>query len=540
MTSDGPHTLSDALRALAAGTTSSVELTEAALAAADRDDATLGVFVSRFPERARAAAKAADEARSGGTDLPLLGVPVGIKDIIATEDGETTGQSLVLDRAWGAGDAAVAARLRAAGAVVVGKTTTMEFALGSPDPTKPFPLPRNPWDATRWAGGSSSGSGAGVPAGMFLGALGTDTGASVRMPAALCGITGLKPTYGRVPKSGVVPLGYTLDCVGPMARSAEDCARLLAVLAGRAAADPASVDGPPVAPPAVPGDLAGLRVGYDPLHAVSGTARDPGLDALLDAALDTLRERGATVVPVALPLYGEVTAAAAVSILAEAAAYHAPDLRDRWEDYFASTRAGLGMAAFASAADYVQAQRVRRAGQEALGRLLLEVDVLVTPTVAAAAPPLEAAGDYVGSLFAGADLAYLTAYWNALGNPALTVPIGFSTAGLPLAMQVVGPAFGDEAVLRVGMAYQERTTWHLARLEPTAAPVDGPAAPAAGSALPAPSAGALAMLDQADLGAGPAERTALAAALPVVRANAERLRDVPGTRYADPVTVFRA
>ncbi|MFR9805014.1 amidase [Pseudonocardia sp. RS010] len=536
---DSPLTLSDALRLLDTGAISSVELTEAALAAADRDDATLGVFVSRFPERARAAARAADEARARGSAAPLLGVPIGIKDIITTEDGETTGQSLVLDRAWGAGDAAVAARLRAAGAVVVGKTTTMEFALGDPDPTKPFPIPRNPWDPTRWAGGSSSGSGSGVAAGMFLGALGTDTGASVRMPSALCGITGLKPTYGRVPKSGVIPLGYSLDHVGPMARSAEDCARLLGVLVGRDAADPTSVDGPPFAVPAA-GDLSGLRIGYDPLHAVSGAARDLGLDALTDAALDVLRERGATVVPVTLPLYSEVTAACAVSIIAEAAAYHAPDLRDRWADYFASTRAGLGMAAFVSAADYVQAQRVRRAGQVAVAALFAEVDVLASPTVAAPAPPVEAAGGYVASLFAGTDLAYLTAYWNALGNPALSVPTGFSSTGLPLALQLVGPAFADETVLRVGASYQERTDWHLARPEPAPAPLDRPSAAAPPAGLPEPSAGALAMLEQAALGIGPDELAALAAALPMVRANAERLRDVPGTRYADPVTVFRA
>lgn len=539
VTTDTPATLTDALRALAAGATTSAELTEAALAAADRDDAVLGVFVSRSPDAARAAARAADEARKAGADLPLLGVPVGVKDIITTEGAETTAQSLVLDRAWATGDATVVARLRAAGAVVVGKTTTMEFAFGTPDADKPFPIPRNPWDLARWTGGSSSGSASGLAAGMFLGALGTDTGASVRMPAALCGITGLKPTFGRVPKSGVVPLGYSLDCVGPMARSAEDCARLLAVLAGP---DPADRSAAEVALPellAGPVGVAGMRIGYDPQHALTAPGRDPAVDELIEAALDVLREQGAEIVPVEVPLYEEVTSAALVATLGEAAAYHAPDLRDRWADYFASTRMGLGMAAFLSAADLVAAQRVRRLGQLAIAELFSRVDAVITPTVARAAPLLEEAGDYIGTLFAGADLAFLTAYWNGLGSPVLSVPVGFSAAGLPLAMQVAGPAFAENTVLRVGAAYQSVTDWHLAR--PGAAPAEAPAVPAPSAPpLPAASAVDLALLAQAGIGAPDAERVAVAAVAPLVRSHAERLRDVPGLRYVDPATVFRA
>ena len=189
-------------------------------------------------------ASALDEARQADADFangidrgPLQGIPLGIKDIIATDNAPTTAQSLVLDPTWGdQGDAPVVARLRAAGAVITGKTSTMEFATGLPDADKPFPVPRNPWNTDHWPGGSSSGTGAGVAAGLFLGGLGTDTGGSIRGPAAYCAISGLKPTFGRVPKSGCVPLGYSLDHIGPMARSARDCAAMLQIIAGYDAA----------------------------------------------------------------------------------------------------------------------------------------------------------------------------------------------------------------------------------------------------------------------------------------------------------------
>ena len=224
--SDVPDTLAGAAAALRAGTVSSVELTLASIERADRFDEQLGTYVCRADGPALEAAKQADAELEAGRDRgPLHGIPVGIKDIVATAGLPTTAQSLVLDRRWGErGDAVVVARLRAAGAVITGKTTTMEFAIGLPDPTKPFPLPRNPWAPDRWAGGSSSGTANGVAAGIFWAGIGTDTGGSIRMPSALCGITGLKPTFGRVPKSGVVPLSWSFDHVGPMARTARDCA----------------------------------------------------------------------------------------------------------------------------------------------------------------------------------------------------------------------------------------------------------------------------------------------------------------------------
>lgn len=227
-----PGDLSTIAADLREGTVTSAALVEAALAGAEALDGQLGLFLARFDNAARTAAHERDEELAGGHDRgPLHGVPIVVKDIIATIEGPTTAQSRVLDAGWGAGiDAAVVSRLRAAGAVILGKTTTMEFAIGYPDPAKGFPVPRNPWDPERWTGGSSSGTAAAVAAGVAPAGLGTDTGGSVRLPAAYCGITGFKATYGAVPKSGVVPLGYSVDHVGPMARSVEDCAALLDVL----------------------------------------------------------------------------------------------------------------------------------------------------------------------------------------------------------------------------------------------------------------------------------------------------------------------
>ena len=246
MNVDVPSTIADAAVALRRGALTSVELTTRLLARADAHDSTLGTYVARFDDAALAAAAKADADFAAGVDHgPLQGIPLGVKDIIAAREGATTACSKVLDPEWGRGiDAPVVARLRAQGAVITGKTATMEFAMGAPDADGPFPIHRNPWNVERWPGGSSSGTGTGVAAGLILGGLGSDTGGSVRIPSALCGISGLKTTYGLVPKSGVVPLGYSLDTVGPMARTARDCALILQAIAGPSDDDATSVDRP--------------------------------------------------------------------------------------------------------------------------------------------------------------------------------------------------------------------------------------------------------------------------------------------------------
>jgi aspartyl-tRNA(Asn)/glutamyl-tRNA(Gln) amidotransferase subunit A len=450
-------TITDAAAALRAGKTTSVELTRTAFAVADAHDAELGVYLSRFDETALAAAATADAELAAGIDRgPLHGIPLGVKDIIATDEGETTAQSLILDRAWGAqGDAPVVARLRAAGAVITGKTSTMEYAIGIPDPEKPFPIPRNPWNPEHYPGGSSSGTGGGVAAGMFLGGLGTDTGGSIRFPATNCGVTGLKQTFGRVPKYGCVPLGYSYDHIGPLARSAADCASMLAVLAGHDPRDATSVDRPvDDYTGGLTGSLAGIRIGVDPLLDRSALTV-PELAAVLDGATAELRAAGATVTAIELPLYHELTATTMVGMAAEAYAYHRPDLRTRWNDYGAGTRMAVSAGALIPAGDYVQAQRVRRVGQRRIAELFTEVDLIVTPTSACGGLKLEKLSfdDIIDSLH--------TPYWNALGNPAMSVPMGFTTDGLPLGMQIIGRPFDEASVLAAGHAYQQRTSWHL-------------------------------------------------------------------------------
>ncbi|WP_280465431.1 amidase [Nocardia brasiliensis] len=463
------YSIAAAARALRAGETTSAALIESAIALADRHDTELGVYLTRFDETAMDQAWQADAERAAGLARgPLHGIPVAVKDTMAVAEGPTTAQSLVHDRTWGAGrDAPVVARLKAAGAIITGKTTTMEFACGIPDSGKPFPLPRNPWRADRWAGGSSSGTANGIAAGLFPAGLGSDTAGSIRMPAAFCGVTGLLPTFGRVPKSGCVPLGYSLDRVGPLARTAADCAALLAVLAGPHPSDPDSmhpvVDTVFTVEP-LETDLSGVRIG---VVRELDEGCDPELPAVFDRAIAVLGARGAQTAEIALPFYREATTAAIVSAVSEGLAYHRNDLTRSWDDYFVAARGLLTQGALISGADYVQAQRVRRVAQAAVGALFAQVDVVVCPTASVTAPRLDQLADAAGHQDDAALFRMIhTPYWNALGNPVLAVPMGFGADGLPLSCQIAGPAFGEAMILRVGEAFQQDTAWHR-QLPPT-------------------------------------------------------------------------
>ncbi|MFC5831823.1 amidase [Nonomuraea insulae] len=464
-------TLTDAAAALRSGEVTSVALTEQAIAQADRLDGELGTYLARFDDSALASARRADEELAAGVDKgPLHGIPFGVKDIIAAAEGPTTAQSLVLDPAWAAGkDAPVVARLRAAGAVITGKVTTMEFACGMVDPSKPFPTPRNPWDTRTWPGGSSSGTGNGVAAGMFLAGLGTDTAGSIRIPAAFCGVSGLMPTFGRVPKSGVAPLGYSLDHVGPLARSARDCAAVLEVIAGFHPSDPDCVD-LPLDLPVFGGSLDGLRIGVVREHHFPQAA-DPAAAPAFESALATLTGLGATAVEIELPYWGEMLTANLVTACAEALAYHRVDAATRWGDYFAATRAMLARGALISAADYVQAQRVRRVAQDAVARLFDDVDVIVSPAASMGAPTYESLTDAEGRLdVEGMFAQVFTQYWDCVGNPVLVTPMGFTEGGLPLSLQFAGRPFEEAVILRAGDAYQQATDWHLRVPELAAVP----------------------------------------------------------------------
>jgi len=467
MSDERPSTIVDAAAALRSGSLTSVALTRELLARTDALDATLGTFVARFDDTALVAAEQADADFAAGVDRgPLQGIPIGVKDIIAAREGATTACSKVLDPDWGRGvDAPVVARLRAQGAVIAGKTATMEFAMGAPDADGPFPIHRNPWDLDRWPGGSSAGTGTGVAAGLILGGLGSDTGGSVRIPAALCGISGLKTSFGLVPKSGVVPLGYSLDTVGPMARTARDCALILQAIAGASADDPTSVDRPvPDYVAALTGDAEGLRVGVERDHHTRVEGFDPACRDRFEDAVRALERAGAEIVEVHFDSYPIITAAALVTSAAESFAYHRKDLQERFGDYGREARASLALGAFYSSADYVQAQRVRAWGLATLRRVLGECDVIVTPTIGLPAPRLT---DDFWSMMQW----IYTPVWNHLGTPAISVPMGPIAAGLPSGLQVIGGRFDDARVLRVADAYQQVTDWHtrVPHLETTVA-----------------------------------------------------------------------
>jgi aspartyl-tRNA(Asn)/glutamyl-tRNA(Gln) amidotransferase subunit A len=382
-----------------------------------------------------------------------------------------------LDPAWGEqGDGPVITRLREAGAIIMGKTTTMEFAIGRPDFSKPFPVPRCPWNTERWTGGSSSGTGNGVASGQILGGLGTDTGGSVRLPSAYNGISGHKPTFGLVPKSGCVPLGLSYDHIGPMARTVWDCAAMLSVMAGPHPTDRTTLAAHP-AERRAPGSetgvdaggesdyLAGIDRGLDGLtigvianQAIAGGSSETTMAVLAQAVAD-LQAAGATVATVEVPLYKEISTAAFLALQAEAFAWHRNTLAERWDDYGRPTRLTIAQGALINAGDLVQIERVRHVARSRILDLMSRdgIDLLVSPTTGHGATP-----------FSGADRAAIataslhTPAWNTTGFPALSVPMGFDDDQLPLGLQIIGRPFADGLVLAAGHAYQQHTDWHRA------------------------------------------------------------------------------
>jgi len=462
---DIPLTIKDAAAALRNGAITSVDLTRVMLERIDTLNPSLGAFIAVTPDTALAAARQADADLQQSVDKgPLHGIPLGVKDIIATRDAPTTANSHVLDPEWGAGwDAPVVERLRTAGAVILGKTVTSEFACGAPDPDNGFPMPKNPWNLEHSAAGSSAGTGIAVAAGLALGGLGTDTGGSVRGPAASNGHTGLKVTFGRVPKFGCVPLGYSLDSVGPMARTAWDCAALLKVIAGYDPRDPTAAD-VPVADytAALTSNIRGLRVGVPTNYFFDVPDLDLEVKNAVLAGIEVLKGLGADVREVHIP-HAEVAKNANNLILAaDGLAYHRDDLRDRWQSYGRYTRTVIARGAMFTASDYVQAQRFRSYFKKVIASAMADLDVLVTPT---STTPAEKIADMnmtrrmLGVSFTG--------IWNLVGLPALAVPCGFSSGGLPLSMQIVGKPFEEATVLSVGDAYQQSVDWQL-RVPPIA------------------------------------------------------------------------
>ncbi|HTK11373.1 MAG TPA: amidase [Ktedonobacteraceae bacterium] len=441
----------------------------------EEQDGEIQAYVTVMREQAlRDAEQAERELRTGLYRSQLHGIPIAVKDLIAVKGERTTASSKVLEQHISQEDAMVIELLRKNGAIIIGKTNTFEFAYG------PYAPPtRNPWNHGYTTGGSSGGSAAAVAAGMALGAIGTDTGGSIRIPAACCGVTGLKPTYGRVSCYGVIPLSWSLDHVGPLAHSAEDCAILFDAIAKYDPRDPNSVSGPPVAPNRYTSSLMGGVEGRGPL-SLQGLKLGIPQDAYVDpvhpevrrswrAALHVLEEGGAELVEVELPrptmdLYRMVQKPEASLAHMEAGWF--PERSELYSD-LVRTRLVEGQAI--SAVDYLRAQQERRTFASSLRTIMQRVDAFVLPTLPLPALPIEQIGQDVeiDGVMENSTVAYLrvTMPFNLSGLPAISFPCGFSSEGLPIGLQVAGKPFEEATVLRIAHAYQQLTDWHKREIQ---------------------------------------------------------------------------
>jgi Asp-tRNA(Asn)/Glu-tRNA(Gln) amidotransferase A subunit family amidase len=428
---------------------SPVELTEGALRRIEARDRILNVFQQVLAERALASARRAEkEIAAGDYRGPLHGVPVAVKDLLALSGTETTAGSRILAGQLASSDAAAVERLAAAGAVLVGRTRMSEFAYFPGSQNAHYGPTRNPADPERDAGGSSSGSAVAVAEGMAHGAIGSDTGGSIRIPAAFCGVVGLKPTFGRVSLHGAVPLSWSLDHLGPLTRTVADAALLLEVLAG---ADPRDPRTRQVGRPAVPAELEagvyGLRIGVPAGERLRTALGSVEVWAAVERPLAALESAGAVQVPVELPELEDLWLINLTILALEASSFHEPWLRSRLADYGEIPRRRL-LAAYAHAPGaFVRAQRARHAMRRRMQTLFARVDLLAMPAQPAGAPPLGAPGWTLP-----------TGPFNALGWPALSVPVGFTSTGLPLALQLVGASWDEATLLRAGRAVEIATT----------------------------------------------------------------------------------
>ncbi len=454
-------------RLIAGKQVSPVEVVRAHLERITSLDGSLRAFITVTAEAAMTAAREAETAVAAGRPLgPLHGVPLGLKDLYDTAGVPTTGGSRILAQRLPAADATVVRRLREAGMIVLGKLNMVEFAYGPEGRNPHYGHARNPWDAAthRMAGGSSSGSGVAVAAGLAPVALGSDTGGSIRIPCSLCGLTGIKPTYGRVSRAGVLPLSWSMDHVGPMTRNAADAALVLGAMAGYDAADPTtSVLPVPDYAAALTGDVRGLRVGL--LRTFFLESATPEVRAAVEAAAATLEKAGAVVDEVALPGVRHVAAGALAVVATEAMTYHAAWLRTRKADYDPDVSTRLLVGAYVTGTHYVRGQQARALIRREVDDALARHDVLLAPATPITAPGLEERQTMLGDGPSDirSALIRLTRPFNFSGHPACSVPCGFGASGLPVGMQIVGRPFDEATVLRAADAYQRLTDWHARR-----------------------------------------------------------------------------
>ncbi len=459
---------------------SSVELTEAVFARIAATEERVGSYVTLSHDGALEEARRADaRLKAEGDSAPLLGIPIALKDIFITKGIRTTCCSKILDNFVPPYDGTAVAKLKAAGAVIVGKTNMDEFAMGSSTENSAFGLTRNPWNVLRVPGGSSGGSAAAVAADQCIAALGTDTGGSIRQPAACCGVVGLKPTYGRVSRFGVIAFASSLDQVGPMTKDTIDCALLLEAIAGHDPADSTSV--PTATQPYssfLNGDIKGVKVGLPKEYFIAGM--QPEVETSVTAAVRKLAELGAELVEVSLPRTEYAVAVYYIIATAEASSnlarydgmkygYRAP-AKDLIETYLKTRHEGFGpevkrrimLGTYALSAGYydayyLKAQKVRALIKRDFDRAFESCDVIVTPTTPTTAFKIGEKTDdplqmYLSDIF--------TISVNLAGLPGLSLPCGFDNAGMPIGLQIIGKHFDEAAMLKVANAYEQATEWH--------------------------------------------------------------------------------
>lgn len=450
--------ITEAAAALRRKQISPVELTEAVLNRIQAADDKLHSFITLTADLARQQARQAEQELRSGTDRGLLhGIPIALKDLYLTRGIRTTCHSAVLENWVPELDATTVIKLQNAGTILLGKLGMHEFAFGGPTIDAPFPAVRNPWNTEHIPGGSSSGSGAALAAGFCYGALGSDTGGSIRTPSSHCGVVGLKPTYGRVSRHGVVPLSWSLDHAGPLARSVEDCAILLQAIAGYDPKDPASVT------TAVPDFRANLRTGIKGMRI--GVPRsgwfdenlgvDPQIEAVFNQALDVMKSLGASVSEIDGRPFSLARKANQTILVCEAYAYHEKTFQETPMKFGTAVRRRMLEGAFLSAADYLAAQRARSVLNEQIRAHFSRVDVFAVPS--APRPP---------EAFARMDpneqnlRPNFTNPFNLTGLPAISVPCGFTEGNLPAGLQLIAPPFEEAICLKVASAYEQATEWH--------------------------------------------------------------------------------
>ncbi len=447
------------------GEISPVEVIEAHLSRIRATEPVLNSFITVLSEEAVAAARQAErDIRAGRYRGPLHGIPVGLKDLFNTGGVRTTSGSRIYDNFVPDQDCTVAARFREAGAILLGKLNMHQFAYGPTGENPDYGHMHNPWDPDRVSGGSSGGSGSATAAGQCTITTGSDTGGSIRIPAALCGIVGLKPTYGRVSRHGLTPLAWSMDHPGPMVRTVEDAAITMNVIAGHDPNDVASANVPvPDYTSVLTGEVRGLRVGVPRQYMEAPL--DPEVRQAFNDAMAQMETMGAEVIEVEFPEFNDAAAISTTMLMAEATACFRDLLASDGSRLYEPVRLRLEAGLFISAADYLRAQQGRAVFDRATRKLLEDVDLLAGPTEPVTAPPLlqqqVLAGEHeVGTVAA---LTQYTRPYNITGFPAISVPCGFSSEGLPIGLQLAGRPFDEETVLRAAHAYEQSTDWHTRR-----------------------------------------------------------------------------